>query len=322
MSRGHDVVEALRAWTPEIDGWIIAIGALAAVACAVPGTLLVARRQSMAADGIAHAVLPGIAGAFLLSGTRDLAWMAGGAAVAAVAMSACSAFLERRLRVERDAALGISYTVLFALGLALVVRAADGVDIDPSCVLFGAIEFAPLDRVRAAGAEVPRAALVIAAVAVANVAVAALAWRPIVASSFDRGFAQAAGARPAACDAVVGAMATATCVACFESLGSVIVVGMLVVPACAARLACTRLVPMAALAAAIGCCAAVLGHVAACVAAPIAGLGSAGVRELSTAGCVAASLGACFACVAMVHASRSRIRPVDGACMPSLPCAP
>jgi manganese/zinc/iron transport system permease protein len=248
--------------------------------------------------------------------------MAGGAAVAAVAMSAGSAFLERRLRVERDAALGISYTVLFALGLALVVRAADGVDIDPSCVLFGAIEFAPLDRVRAAGHEVPRSALVIAAVAAANVSVAALAWRSILASSFDRGFACAAGARPGACDAVVGAMATATCVACFESLGSVIVVSMLVVPACTARIACARLVPMAALAAAIGCGATVLGHVAACVAAPLAGLDAAGVRELSTAGCVAASLGACFAAVAGVRAFKSRNRPVDGARMPSLPCAP
>jgi manganese/zinc/iron transport system permease protein len=322
MSRGNAAIEALRAWTPEVDGWIIAIGALAAIACAVPGTLLVARRQSMAADGIAHAVLPGIAGAFLLSGTRDLAWMAGGAAVAAVAMSAGSAYLERTLRVERDAALGIAYTVLFALGLALVVRAADGVDIDPSCVLFGAIEFAPLDRVQAGGHEVPRAAIVIAAAAAANVAVAALAWRPILASSFDRSFACAAGARPAACDAVVGAMATATCVACFESLGSVIVVGMLVVPACAARLACVRLVPMAMLAATIGCCATALGHVAACVAAPIAGLDAAGVRELSTAGCVAASLGACFAGVAWVRAITMRKLPVDGTRATSLPCAP
>jgi manganese/zinc/iron transport system permease protein len=248
--------------------------------------------------------------------------MAGGAAVAAVAMSAGSAYLERTLRVERDAALGISYTVLFALGLALVVRAADGVDIDPSCVLFGAIEFAPLDRVHAGGHEVPRAAIVIAVVAAANVAVAALAWRPILASSFDRGFARAAGARPAACDAVVGAMATATCVACFESLGSVIVVGMLVVPACAARLACARLVPMAMLAATIGCCATALGHVAACVAAPITGLDAAGVRELSTAGCVAASLGACFAGVAWVRAITMRNLPVDGTRATSLPCAP
>lgn len=322
MSRWSAAAEALGAWTPEVDGWIVAIGALASVACAVPGTLLVARRQSMAADGIAHSVLPGIAGAFLLSGTRDLVWMAGGATVAAIAMTAGSAFLERRLRVERDAALGIAYTVLFALGLALVVRAADGVDIDPSCVLFGAIEFAPLDLVSAAGHEVPRAALVIAAVAVANVAVAAVAWRPIVASSFDRGFARAAGARPAACDALVGGMATATCVACFESLGSVIVVGMLVVPACTARLACARLVPMIALAAAAGCVATLLGHAAACVAAPLAGLDSAGVRELSTAGCVAAALGACFAAVAVARGAVSRMRPVDGARVRSLPCAP
>lgn len=321
MSRYSAVLEALGAWTPAVDGWIIAIGALASFACAVPGTLLVARRQSMAADGIAHAVLPGIAAAFLVSGTRDVAWMAGGAAAAAAAMAAGSAYLERRLRVERDAALGIAYTVLFALGLVLVVRAADRVDIDPSCVLFGAIELAPLDRVRPAGVVLPRAALAAGIVACANALVAAAAWRPILASSFDRGFAGAAGARPVACDALIGAMATATCVACFEALGSVIVVGMLVVPACAARLVTARLGPMIAFAAAFGCVAAAVGHLAACTAAPLIGLESAGVRELSTAGCIAASLGACFVAVMAVRRGLQGNRPVDAGGAPSLPSA-
>jgi manganese/zinc/iron transport system permease protein len=319
MSRASAALEALGAWTPEVDGWIVAIGALASVACAVPGALLVARRQSMAADGIAHAVLPGIAAAFLLSGTRDVAWMAGGAAAAAAAMAAGSAILERRLRVERDAALGIAYTVLFALGLVLVVRAADSVDVDPSCVLFGAIELAPLDRAGFAGAELPRAALAAGAVACLNALVAAVAWRPILASSFDRGFAGAAGARPVACDALVGAMATATCVACFEALGSVIVVGMLVVPACAARLVTARLGAMVAFAAAFGGVAAAAGHVAACTAAPLMGLEPAGVRELSTAGCIAASLGACFVAVMALRRLAPGKPPVDAGGAASLP---
>ena len=51
-----------------IDTWIIIIGALCAMACALPGCFLVLRRMSMMGDAISHAVLPGLAVAFLLTG--------------------------------------------------------------------------------------------------------------------------------------------------------------------------------------------------------------------------------------------------------------
>jgi manganese/zinc/iron transport system permease protein len=63
-------VSGLEEWTWEVDGWIVAIGALAGLACSIPGTWLVARREAMMADALSHAVLPGIAIAFLATGSR------------------------------------------------------------------------------------------------------------------------------------------------------------------------------------------------------------------------------------------------------------
>ena len=65
-------------WQWGYDGWIIVITSLVAMTCAIPGSLLLVRRQSMLGDAVSHAVLPGIAIGFLVSGTRDGGWMLGG----------------------------------------------------------------------------------------------------------------------------------------------------------------------------------------------------------------------------------------------------
>ncbi|MFM8783890.1 MAG: metal ABC transporter permease, partial [Phycisphaerales bacterium] len=101
-------------WTAAVDGWIVAIAALAAIACAIPGSFLVMRRESMVADAISHGVLPGLAAAFLVTGTRSAPAMTVGALVAAVVLSAGWRAIAAACRVERGAALGIAYTVMFA----------------------------------------------------------------------------------------------------------------------------------------------------------------------------------------------------------------
>ena len=74
-------------WT-SFDTWIVVVGALAAAAAALPGCFLVLRRMSMMGDAISHAVLPGLAGAFLVSRDR-VSTVARMDAVARVALPAC-----------------------------------------------------------------------------------------------------------------------------------------------------------------------------------------------------------------------------------------
>lgn len=300
----------LSAWTWQVDGWIVAIGALAAIACAVPGGWLVARRESMLADAMAHAVLPGIAGAFLVSGSRAPGWMLAGAMLAAAALAGITQFLRTAGRIERGAALGVTYTTLFAVGVLMVSGASRHVDLDPSCVLFGSIETAPLDVVQLGPLQVPRAAALLCAVALANLALIGPWWRRILGASFDRSHATTAGVRAGAADALLAASAAATCVACFEAVGSILVIALMVVPAAAARMACTSVASIAALAAAIGAAGALLGHVIATEAPHALGLGRMGIRDASSAGSMALAMGILLVAIAAGRALRAR--PVAG----------
>ena len=291
-------------WTAAVDGWIVAIAALAAVACAVPGSFMVMRRESMLADAMSHGVLPGLAAAFLVSGTRSAPAMTAGALVAAVVLSAGWRTITAACRLDRGAALGIAYTVMFAAGVVLLVRAADQVDLDPSCVLFGSLELAPLDDAELMGSRVPFPALVLAGVAAANAAVAALLWPMLVADSFDRDFARVTVPRRGLAPVAMSAMSAVTCVACFEAVGSILVVAMLVTPAVIARMLADSMRGVVAIAAAAGVAAAVLGHLAATALPPALGLGSAGIRDVSTAGSIAVMLGILLAVTVLVDRLR------------------
>jgi manganese/zinc/iron transport system permease protein len=294
-------------WTWAIDGWIVAIGALAAVACAIPGVFLVVRREAMLADAISHAALPGIAGAFLMSGTRDPLWMFLGAVVAGLVVALGARAIAALGRIEPGAALGIAFTTLFALGLVAIVQVADRVDLDPSCVLFGSLELAPLDSVRLAGVDLPRAAVVLVAVVLLNAALAAAFWKELTTTAFDPALAKALGLRPRMIECLVLSMAAATCVAAFEAVGSILIVAMFVIPAASARLVTHRLVGMIVAAMGFGVAGAMLGHWMATSAAPT--LLPEG-RDASTAGAIAAALGVMFALAALLSPQRGAIRRV------------
>ena len=130
-----------------IDTWIVIVGMLAAVSCTLLGNFLVLRQMSMMGDAISHAVLPGLAVAFLVTGARASLTMFIGAAVVGVLTAVFTQWISRFGKVDQGASMGIVFTTLFALGLVLIVQAADHVDLDASCVLYGAIELTPLDIV-------------------------------------------------------------------------------------------------------------------------------------------------------------------------------
>ena len=92
-------------WT-SFDTWIVVVGALCAVACALPGCFLVLRKMSMMGDAISHAVLPGLAIAFLVTGTRASVPMFLGAAIAGLLTALFTQWIMRFGNVDRGAAMG------------------------------------------------------------------------------------------------------------------------------------------------------------------------------------------------------------------------
>ena len=297
------IVASLTRWSWSLDGWIVVVGALAAAACAIPGSLLLLRRMSLMGDAISHAVLPGIAAAFLLTGNRASLPMFLGAAMVGALTALASEWLRARGRVEENASIGVVFTSLFALGILLMVRGSARVDLDPSCVLFGGIEFTPLDLVSIGGVVVPRAVLTIGGVLVLNVICVVAFCKELALSIFDPQSAASLGLRPRLLQAMVMMMTAITAVACFESVGSILVVALLVVPAATARLLTLRLSAMVIVAVLVGAVAAATGHMAAVVVPALLGAGS-----VNTAGSIAVMAGALLVLVILTRRPRRGVR--------------
>ncbi len=280
-----------------LDTWIVVVGMLAAVACALLGNFLVLRKMSMMGDAISHAVLPGLAIAFLVTGARASFTMFLGAAVVGVLTAVFTQWISRFGNVDRGASMGIVFTTLFALGLLLIVQAADYVDLDPGCVLYGAIELTPLDVVWQTSLfgvvmDVPRAALVLGGVATANLLFIVSFFKELRISSFDPELATTMGINANLMHYLLMTFVAITTVAAFEAVGSIIVIAMLIVPAAAAHLLTDRLGWMILISAVLGALSAVLGHLGA-LTVP----GWFGFESTSTSGMMAVMAGLIFMAV-------------------------
>lgn len=289
-------------WTIN-DTWIVVAGALVAASCALLGSFLVLRKMSMMGDAISHAVLPGLAIAFLITESRASVPMFIGAVIAGLLTALFTQWIKSHGRVDEGASMGVVFTALFAIGLIIIVDAADRVDLDPGCVLYGAIEFTPLDTVCMLGWEIPRAVLVGSIVLVANILFVGLLWKELKITSFDPGLATTLGIRAGLMHALLMAFVAITTVAAFESVGSILVVAMLIVPAAAAHLLTDRLGWMVWIAIGLGVASAPLGHVSAVVGP---GLIDEGWHSTSTAGMMAAGAGGLFL-LALLFAPRHGI---------------
>jgi manganese/zinc/iron transport system permease protein len=301
-------------WSP-LDTWIVITGALICMACVLPGTFLVLNRQSMLGDGISHAVLPGLAAAFLFTNSRDLLPMLAGAVTAGVLTAVLTQAVQRFGHVESGAALGVVFCSLFALGLILLRVAADRVDLDPDCVLYGSIEAAVLDD-----GPIPRVALLSAGVLLVNFILVVIFYKELRLAAFDPALATTLGFNAEYIRLGLIIVASMTTVLAFESVGSILVIAMLVVPPAAASLLTRRLHVLIGIALLFGALSAVLGHLGAITLPGLIG-GWVGLPDLgatSSAAMMAVASGGLFV-VAWTLATITRRRARRSAAQPPEP---
>jgi manganese/zinc/iron transport system permease protein len=275
-------------WT-FLDTWIVIVGILGAMSCALLGNYLVLRRMSMMGDAISHAVLPGLAIAFLISGSRESLPMLIGAILIGVLTTLFIQGIDRLSGLDRGASMGVVFTTLFALGLILIRQAADHVDLDPGCVLYGAIELTPLDTYVWFGHEIPRAALTNGAMLVINMAFVLIFYKELKITSFDPALATTLGINANVMQYILMTLVAATTIAAFESVGSILVIAMLIVPGAAAHLLTDRLSRMLLISLGFAAVSAWLGHVGAITAPKWFGF-----EDTSTAGMMAFVSGVLF----------------------------
>ncbi len=254
----HELLTNL--WTPE-GGWIVLTAAATNAACAVVGCFLVLRRMSLMGDALSHAVLPGLAVAFIMSGSYSIGPLLVGALLAGLASTFLTQTLHEYAGVPSDASMGVVFTSLFALGVVLIKQYIHGVHFDMRCVYEGLLELTPFERWDVAGFELPRAAVMAVGMLLVNAAVVAALWKELKLSSFDPALATTMGFAAGAMHYLLMALVALTAVASFEAVGSILVVAMLIIPAATAHLLVDRLGPMVVVAGVAGVLSAVVGYV-------------------------------------------------------------
>jgi ABC-type Mn2+/Zn2+ transport system permease subunit len=210
-------------------------GGLVAIACAIVGTFVVLRGLAFIGDALAHGVLPGIAGAILL-GLPGI----GGAVVGAAVMIAGVTVVRRRSRLSGDTAIGLLFVGMLALGVVIVSR-SDSFSGDLTSILFGEV----------LGISWGDVWLQLGA-AVAVAAVCAVCARPFLLLAFDREHALAAGFSADLYEWLLLGTVALTVVVSFQTVGTLLVFGMLIAPPATAALAVRRIGAMMAVAAVLG----------------------------------------------------------------------
>ena len=209
-----------------------------ALGCAPIGCVLVLRRMSLVGDAMAHAVLPGAAAGFLLAGL-SLPAMSLGGFIAALAVALAAGWVTRVTPQREDASFAAFYLIALALGVLLV--SLRGSQVDLMRMLFGSV------------LAVDHAALLqIAVVASLTLWALALFYRPLVLESFDPGFLRSVGGPGARVHGLLLVLLVANLVSAFQALGTLMAVGLMMLPAAAARFWVTSLPAMAVLSVAVG----------------------------------------------------------------------
>lgn len=213
---------------------------LTACSVAIPasllGVLLVSKSLVMVGDAISHAVLPGIVVAYLLSGTRDSVPMLFGAAVTGFLTTFLIDFLRKKWRIQEDAAIGFTFTFLFAIGVLMIaIFAGKNSDLDQECVLYGDLETSILDQV-IIGEYLygTRAILQLLPLTITLLIVIVVGFKGWKVWAFNPQFGSFIGIPIQAFHLVLMLLLSIHAVLSFESVGVILVVGLLVLPAATA----------------------------------------------------------------------------------------
>ncbi|MGN6486896.1 MAG: zinc ABC transporter permease AztB [Devosia sp.] len=222
------------------------VGAMVIALSAAPvGVFLMLRRMSLSGDAMAHAILPGAGVGFLIAGLEILPMTLGGFAAGLVV--ALLAGLVSRLTIQReDTSLAAFYLISLALGVMLVSLRGSSVDL--MHVLFGTVLALNND-----------ALMMIGAVATISLIALALIWRPLFAECLDPNFLRSVSKAGQPVHLIFLALVVLNLVGGFQALGTLLAVGLMMLPAAAARFWVKRLEALCVVAVGIGLASSYLG---------------------------------------------------------------
>ena len=217
------------------------VSALVGGVCAFLSCYLMLKGWSLIGDALSHAIVPGVAGAYMLGLPFSLgAFFAGGLAAAAML------FLNQRTKLREDAIIGLIFSSFFGLGLFMVSLSPMSVDIQ-TIVLGNVLAIAPADIVQ------------LALIGLVSLAVLLAKWKDLMVTFFDETHARSIGLNTTALKIVFFTLLSASTVAALQTVGAFLVISMVVTPGATAYLLTDRFPRLIAIAVLIGSLTSFLG---------------------------------------------------------------
>lgn len=234
----HDLLNPDLAFLPKA----LLVALMSSVVCGVIGNYVVLRGMAFIGDAVAHAVFPGLAVAFVVSGNLVI-----GGTVAGVFTAVLVAVMSQNRRLKEDSVIGILFVAAFALGVVIISR-SPGYAGSLQQFLFGSITGIP-----------DRDLLVVAGMGAFVLLMVAALHKEFVTVSLDRESARALGLKVFWLDMALYVLVALAVVISVQTIGNILVLALLVAPAASARLMTDRLAVMMVASLLIGGLCAVLG---------------------------------------------------------------
>ena len=210
---------------------IIGLATIVSVACVLPGIFLVLRGVALLSDAISHAILLGIVMMFFVVGRLDSFWLVIGASLAGLATVFLTELLIKTKRVKKDAAIGLVFPVFFSLGVIALSRYADQIHLDVHSVLVGELALAPFNRLELFGLDLgPYSLWSMSIVLFLNIVFVCFFYKELKLTTFDSGLARSLGFSPTLIHYGLMTMTSLTSVVAFDSVGSILVVALMITP--------------------------------------------------------------------------------------------
>ncbi|MEM9835021.1 MAG: metal ABC transporter permease [Bacteroidota bacterium] len=223
--------------------------------CGVLGCFIVLRNMSLVGDALAHAILPGVVIAYMIVGYSAMGFFTG-AVIAGLATAAGITWIQQKVKTKNDAAVGIVFTSMFSLGVILISKISrnDGVHLDLKDFLFGyALGVSDTD-------------LLLTGLVMAYVLISvAVFYRYLFAVTFQEVVAQTMGISVKMLHYFLMLLLSFAVVASLQTVGVILVVAMLIIPAATALLLAKRLPVALILAGGIGLFSAIIGMMVAVI---------------------------------------------------------
>jgi len=210
------------------------VSALVGGVCAFLSAYLMLKGWSLIGDALSHAIVPGVAGAYMLGLPFALgAFLSGGAAAAAML------FLNQRTKLREDAIIGLIFSSFFALGLFMASLSPTSVNIQ-TIILGNILAISPEDTLQ------------LVVIAVVSLVVLIAKWKDLMVVFFDETHARSIGLRPGVLRIVFFALLSASTVAALQTVGAFLVICMVVTPGATAYLLTDRFPRLIVIAVVIG----------------------------------------------------------------------